>query len=61
LFLYALKKYSDLRLREIGAMFGMDYVAVSQMVRRFILEAQDNRETKLIIDRFEMELKKYRK
>ena len=61
LFLYALKKYSDLRLREIGSMFGMDYVAVSQMVRRFILEAQENRDTKLIIDRFEMELKKYRK
>lgn len=61
LFLYALKKYSDLRLREIGALFEMDYVAVSQMVRRFILEAQENRETKLIIDRFEMELKKYRK
>lgn len=61
LFIYGLKKYSDLRLREIGELVDMDYVAVSQMVRRFILEAIDNNEIKLMIDRFERELRKFRR
>jgi len=61
LFLYGLKKYSDLRLREIGDLGGMDYVAVSQMVRRFVLESIENNEIKVIIDGFERELKKFRR
>ena len=61
LFLYGLKKYSDLRLREIGDLVGMDYVAVSQMVRRFVLESIENNEIKVIIDGFERELKKFRR
>ena len=61
LFLYGLKKYSDLRLREIGELVEMDYVAVSQMVRRFILESIENHEIKLMIDGFERELKKFRR
>jgi putative transposase len=61
LFLYGLKKYSDLRLREIGEIVDMDYVAVSQMVRRFVVESVDNNEIKLMIDRFERELKKFRR
>ena len=61
LFIYGLKKYSDLRLREIGELVGMDYVAVSQMVRRFVLAAIDDNEIKLMIDRFERELRKFRR
>ncbi len=61
LFLYGLKKYSDLRLREIGELVEMDYVAVSQMVRRFMLESIENHEIKLMIDGFERELKKFRR
>lgn len=33
--LYLIKKYSSLSLREIGKLFGMDYVAVFQAAKRF--------------------------
>jgi len=61
LLLYALKKYSDLRLHEIGSLVDMDYVAISQMVRRFILEAETDRDLRVKIDRVDRELRKARR
>ena len=61
LLLYALKKHSDLRLQEIGAMVDMDYVAISQMVRRFILEAESQPQLQTKIDRVDRELRKSRR
>ncbi len=58
LFLYALKKYSDLNLREIGKIFEMDYSAVSQMVKRFVLESKENDRIKSMIEKLKEKLKK---
>jgi REP element-mobilizing transposase RayT len=60
IYLYGLKKYSDLSLREIGEMMEMDYAAVSQMVNRFAadLEKKDNLESMVI--KFEEEVKNHK-
>lgn len=60
LYLYGLKKYTKLNQREIGSMFGIDYSAVSQRVKRFILESEKNRRQKIMITEFEEEIKKIR-
>ncbi len=60
LYLYGLKKYSKLNQREIGNMFGIDYSAVSQKVKRFISESEKNKRQKMMIDKFEEELRNIR-
>ena len=41
--LYFLKKYSALSLKQIGELFNMDYVAVSQSAKRFENEMKKNK------------------
>ena len=40
---YFLKKYSALSLKQIGELFDMDYVAVSQSAKRFENEMKKNK------------------
>ena len=40
LFVYGLKKYSDMSLKRIGLLMKMDYAAVSEMARRFKRESE---------------------
>jgi REP element-mobilizing transposase RayT len=57
LYLYGLKMYTELSLNEIGEIFSMDYVAVSQMVRRFLLKAGKDEYIKMLLERFNTEVK----
>jgi predicted DNA-binding protein YlxM (UPF0122 family) len=41
--LYFLKKYSALSLKQIGELFNMDYVAISQAAKRFENEMKKNK------------------
>lgn len=59
IYLYGLKKYTDLSLREIGELSEMDYAAVCQMVKRFSLDSEKNTELKLIIKKFDKEVRNY--
>jgi len=59
LFLYGLRKYTNLSLKGIGDLFEMDYSAVSQMIIRFILESESNDELKSLLERFEKEIKNF--
>lgn len=58
LFLYGLKKYTQLSLRGIGDLCGMDYVAVFQMVKRFISDSVRHPELKIMLEKFEREILK---
>ena len=58
LFLYGLRKYTQLSLREIGDLCGMDYVAVFQMVKRFISDSACHPELKIMLEKFEREILK---
>ncbi len=58
LFLFGLRKYTQLSLRGIGDLCGMDYVAVSQMIKRFISDSVSNIELKMMLDKFEREIEK---
>ncbi len=60
IYLYGLKKYTDLSLREIGELSEMDYAAVSQMVKRFMLDSEKNIKLKLMIKKFEKEVRNKR-
>jgi len=60
LYLYGLKKYTKLNQREIGNIFGTDYSAVSQKVKRFINESERNKKQKMMIGKFEEEIKNIR-
>jgi hypothetical protein len=60
LYLYGLKKYTKLNQREIGNLFGIDYSAVSQKVKRFIIESEWNKKQKVMIEKFEEEIKNIR-
>jgi len=60
LYLYGLKKYTKLNQREIGNKFGIDYSAVSQKVKRFVIESERNKKQKTMIDKFEEEIKNIR-
>jgi chromosomal replication initiation ATPase DnaA len=57
LFLYELWKYTEMSLREIGELFGMDYSAVSQNVRRVDKEISDKGEMKELVGRLERVMK----
>ena len=56
LFLYGLRKYTQLSLKEIGELCEMDYVAVFQMVKRFVLDSVSNSELKKMLEKFEREI-----
>jgi REP element-mobilizing transposase RayT len=60
LYLYGLKKYTKLNQKEIGNMFGIDYSAVSQKIKRFIIESEKNKRQKLMIEKFDEEIKNIR-
>jgi REP element-mobilizing transposase RayT len=60
-FLYGLKKYTDLSLREIGEMMDMDYAAVSQMVKRFIADLEKKENLRVIVTKFDEEVKNCKK
>lgn len=59
IYLYGLKKYTNLNLREIGNLSGTDYAAVSQMIKRFILDSEKNSELKLMVEKFDREVRNY--
>ncbi len=59
LYLYGLKNYSELRLKEIGNILGMDYSAVSQEVRRFVLASETDEHLRTMIERIKRELQRY--
>jgi hypothetical protein len=55
--IYALKKYTDLSLKGVGAIMGMDYAAVSQMAVRFEREAAEQKEPGRLMARLEKAVK----
>jgi len=57
LMIYALKKYTDLSLKAVGAIMGMDYAAVSQMAVRFEREAAEQKESGRLLARLEKAVK----
>ena len=60
IYLYGLKKFTDLSLREIGDLFDMDYATVSQMVKRFMMDSEKNTKMNLMIKKFEKEVRNNR-
>ncbi len=50
LYLYGLKQYTGLSLKEIGELSGMDYAAVSGLVRQFRKESKTKREMERVVD-----------
>lgn len=59
IYLYGLKKYTNLSLRKIANLSEMDYAAVSQMIKRFILNSERNYELKLMLEKFDREVRNY--
>jgi putative transposase len=59
LYLYGLRYYSELSLKEIGRIFGMDYTAVSQKLRRFVLVLEKDEHLKLMIEKIRRRLQRY--
>lgn len=57
IYLYGLKKYTNLSLREIADLSGMDYSAVSQMIKRFILATEKSYELKVMLEKFERDVR----
>lgn len=55
--IFALKKYTDLSLKAVGAIMGMDYAAVSQMAVRFEREAAEQKEPGRMLARLEKAVK----
>jgi putative transposase len=58
LFIYGLKRYTDLRLKEIGEIMEMDYSAVSELVRWLLGESKKDKNIKLMIQQFDEAVKK---
>jgi REP element-mobilizing transposase RayT len=58
LFIYGLKRYTDLRLKEIGEIMDMDYSAVSELVRWHLRESEKDENIKLMIQQFDEAVKK---
>lgn len=58
LFLFGLKKYTPLSLKEIGNLCEMDYVAVFQLIKRFISDSASNSEMKRMLEKYEKEILK---
>ncbi len=57
IYLYGLKKYTDLSLREIGEIMEMDYAAVSQMVKRFSADLEKKSNLGVLVIKFDEEVK----
>lgn len=57
LMVYALKKYTDLSLKDVGRIMDMDYAAVSQMAVRFEREAAEQKEPGRLLARLEKAVK----
>ncbi len=60
IYLYGLKKYTDLSLREIGEMLEMDYATVSQMVKRFTADLVKEDNLGSMVIKFDEEVKNYK-
>ena len=58
IYLYGLKKYTDMSLKDIGELAGMDYAAVSVLVRRFERESETKKKVRKKIALFEASLKR---
>lgn len=60
LYIYGLKRYTSLSLREIGELVGLDYSSVSQTNRRFVndLDSGKKAATQQVADRLRKELEK---
>jgi REP element-mobilizing transposase RayT len=56
LFLYGMRKYTQLSLKEIGELCEMDYVAVFQMIKRFVSDSMSNSRLKKKLERFDREI-----
>jgi putative transposase len=54
--MYLIKKHTDLRLSEIGRIYGMDYAAVSQSCKRFEEELKKNKKIRRMIQEMENEI-----
>ena len=48
--MYLIKKHADLRLSEIGRIYGMDYAGVSQSCKRFGEELKKDKKIRTIIE-----------
>ena len=51
--MYLIKKHTDLRLSEIGRIYGMDYAGVSQSCKRFGEEVKKDKKIRRIIEEIE--------
>lgn len=51
--MYLIKKHTDLRLSEIGRIYGMDYAGVSQSCKRFGEELKKDKKLRRIIEEIE--------
>ena len=51
--LYCCQKYSGVKLKDIGARFGISDAAVSQASRRVVIQAESDRQLKTLLDRIE--------
>jgi REP element-mobilizing transposase RayT len=58
MFIYMLRKHTDLSLREIGELLGMKYRAVSELERYFSNELTEKKPIQKLVARVEKELRK---
>ena len=58
IFIYMLRKHTDLTLQEIGKMLGMKYRAVSELERYFVDEVTEKKPLEKLVARVEKELRK---
>jgi putative transposase len=54
--MYLIKKHTDLRLSEIGRIYGMDYAAVAQSCKRFREELKKDKKPRRMIQEVEEEI-----
>lgn len=57
LFMYGLKRYTDLRLKKIAEIMDMDYASVSGLVRRFLRKSWEDKDISLMIKQFDKAVK----
>jgi len=51
--MYSIKKYTDLKLEQIGDIYNMDYTAVSQSCTRFEREISGNKRFRKMLKEIE--------
>ncbi len=59
LYLYGLKRYTDLSTKDIADLCKIDYAAASKMITRFILDSEMNYEYKLMVIKLDREVRNY--